>query len=290
MLKLSTQAVAAFVVSSLVGVGFVTVLARALALSDRNSWSDGPDPAPPSGHAVVVAELFTSEGCSSCPPADAVLGTLVRDQPVPSVEVVGLGEHVDYWDHLGWRDPYSSRSFSNRQVDYDSRVFRSSPVYSPQLIIDGQYEAVGSDIAAIRKAIVRAANSPKVPMHVDASIKDAGQITVLVQVNSWPGATLREPGDVVVAITQDRVSDDVPRGENRGRHLTHSAVVRSLAVVGSIPGPATAFGTNTSLTIDPEWSMQDLHVTAFVQERGSRRILGAGSARLNHPSLKEHSR
>ena len=290
MLRASLYAIAAFTVSCLLGAGLLPLLVRAHPASGGNVWSDGPAPAPPSGHAVVVAELFTSEGCSSCPPADAVLSTLIREQPLQSVEVVGLGEHVDYWDHLGWRDPYSSAAFSNRQAEYDSRVFRSSSIYTPQVIIDGQYEAVGSDTAAIRKAIVRAANAPKVPVHVDASTNEAGQIAVRVHVSPGAGVSLRERGDVIVAVTQDRVTDDVARGENRGRRLSHSAVVHSLTALGSVAGPDSAFTANVSLPIAPQWRTPDVRIIAFLQERGSRRILGAGSATLDHSSLKENSR
>jgi hypothetical protein len=289
-MRVSTRVIVAFGLSSVLGVGLVTLLARVHSVAGRNSWRDGRAPAPPSGHAVVVAELFTSEGCSSCPPADAVLSTLIDEQPLPLVEIVGLGEHVDYWNHLGWRDPYSSSSFSNRQAEYDSRVFRSNSIYTPQLIIDGQYEAVGSDIAAIRKAIIRAANAPKVPVHVDASTTDAGQIAVRVQVTSGPGAVLRERGDVIVAITQDRLVDDVGRGENRGRRLSHAAVVRSLTALGSVAGPDPAFSGTASLPIAPQWKTPDIRIIAFLQERGSRRILGAGSATIVHPTLKETAR
>jgi hypothetical protein len=280
----------AFAVSGLLGAGLVPLLARVHFVSGGNAWSDGPAPAPPSGHAVIVAELFTSEGCSSCPPADAVLSTLIHEQPLSSVEVVGLGEHVDYWDHLGWRDPYSSPAFSNRQSEYGARVFKSSNMYTPQLVIDGQYEAVGSDIAAIRKAIVRAASVPKAALHVDASANSAGQITVRVRVDSGAGAVLRERGDVIVAITQDRLVDDVARGENRGRRLSHSAVARCLTALGSVAGPDPAFTASASLAIAPQWKTPDMRVVAFLQERGSRRILGAGSATIDHTSLKETTR
>lgn len=289
-MRAPAQAIAAFAVSGLLGAGLVPLLARMHSDAGRNPWSEGPAPAPPSGHAVVVAELFTSEGCSSCPPADAVLSTLVGEQPLPSVEVVGLGEHVDYWDHLGWRDPYSSAVFSARQEDYGARVFKSEGVYTPQAVIDGQYEAVGSDIPAVRKAIVLAANSPKARVLVDASLDDAGRIAVRVQISPAPGVVLHDRGDVLAAITQDRVVDDVARGENRGRRLTHSAVVRSLATVGSVVGPHLEFSGTASLSLAAPWETPDMRVIAFLQERGSLRILGAATATVNHPSLKETRR
>src|SRR5580704_13674088 len=107
--------------------------------------------------SMVVAELFTSEGCSSCPPADAVLSRLVLRQPVAGVEVLALGEHVDYWDRLGWRDSFSSAAYSARQSNYDARVFHRNEVYTPQLVVDGQLERVGSDVDAVQRAVKQVA-------------------------------------------------------------------------------------------------------------------------------------
>src|SRR6267142_3420791 len=122
----------------------------------RAEAADGSAP-----RRMVLVELFTSEGCSSCPPADAVLSELVLRQPVAGVEVLALGEHVDYWDRLGWRDPFSSAMFSARQSNYDARVFHRNEVYTPQLVVDGQLERVGSDVSAIQRAINQAAHAPK---------------------------------------------------------------------------------------------------------------------------------
>src|SRR5258708_16748376 len=116
--------------------------------------------------SIVVVELFTSEGCSSCPPADDVLSQLAHRQPVPGVEVLTLGEHVDYWDRLGWRDPFSSPAFSARQSNYDARVFHADQVYTPQLVIDGRLERVGSDAHAVQRAIEQAATRSKASLRV----------------------------------------------------------------------------------------------------------------------------
>ena len=254
------------------------------------SWAEGAAPAPPSGHAVVVAELFTSEGCSSCPPADTVLSTLTRDQPLPSIEVVGLGEHVDYWDHLGWRDPYSSAAFSARQSDYSARVFRSGDVYTPQLVVDGQYEAVGSDIRAVRAAIVRAASAPKVAVDIDAAMPDRGKVDIRLRLHSSPAVRLHGRADVVVALVQDRVMDDVLRGENRGRQLSHSAVVRHLTAIASTPSVESDISAQTTLAMSPLWNLPDMRAIAFLQERDTRRILGAASTTLDPSTLKEQTR
>src|ERR1700686_990870 len=113
------------------------------------------------GDVPVLAELFTSEGCSSCPPADALLMKLDRLQPVPGARVIVLSEHVDYWNQLGWRDPFSSPQFSKRQADY-ARLM-GSEVYTPQLVIDGRVQLNGSDAKDIQDAIARAAARPKLP-------------------------------------------------------------------------------------------------------------------------------
>ena len=277
----------------LASIGLATLVLTPLIArqwSKTASWTDGPTPAPPSGHAVVVAELFTSEGCSSCPPADTVLSTLMHDQPLPSIEVVGLGEHVDNWDHLGWRDPYSSAAFSARQSDYSARVFRSGDIYTPQLIVDGQFEAVGSDIRAVRAAIVKSASAPKVAVDIDAATPDRGKANIRVRLRAAPGVRLHGNADVVVALVQDRVVDDVLRGENRGRRLSHSAVVRNLTAIASTTSIDRDVSAQTTLAISPLWNLPNMRAVAFLQERDSRRILGAASTTLDHSTLKEQTR
>src|SRR6266849_8847091 len=133
---------------------------------------------PSTTKSMVVAELFTSEGCSSCPPADAVLSQLAHRQPVAGVEVLALGEHVDYWDRLGWRDPFSSAAFSARQSNYDARVFHANQVYTPQLVIDGWLERVGSNARAVQGAIERSAMSPKAAVSVTAQRGDEHDLRV----------------------------------------------------------------------------------------------------------------
>jgi hypothetical protein len=272
--------------------GVLAIAAVPLLLYARQtarSWTEGPPPAPPSGHAVILAELFTSEGCSSCPPADSVLSTLVREQPLPRVEVVGLSEHVTYWDHLGWRDPYSSDAFTNRQSEYDDRVFHGGSIYTPQLVIDGKYQAVGSDVAAIRNAIVKAAGEPKRRVTVSASLQADGRMHVRVQIDPQPGFAMRDRADIIVVVTEDGLTDDVARGENKGRRLTHSAVARTLTALGSIARGDEAYDREASFPLNAHWKRDAVRIVGFVQERGSRRILGAGSATLDD-DLHGHTR
>src|SRR5262245_62196102 len=121
----------------------IAVLASTLGVAADRQVSSAGGP--------VVVELFTSEGCPSCPPADAVLSRLAREQPVPGVEIVPLGMHVTYWDQLGWKDPASLREATARQQQY-GRVFGEDRVYTPQAVIDGRDEVVGSDDAGVRRA------------------------------------------------------------------------------------------------------------------------------------------
>ncbi len=231
-------------------------------------------PSPVAG-GVVVAELFTSEGCSSCPPADAVLNRLVNE-PIDGVTVIGLGEHVDYWDRLGWRDAFSSPAFSNRQSEYDERVFHTGSIYTPQLVIDGRTQVIGSDVSAVRRAIAEASRFPKVPIEVDASLLRPGEPAVDIRVQLQSGTALHEKGDVIVAVTENGLSTDVARGENRGRRLSHAAVVRSLASVGSVGVKQSAFHGTTTVPMREGWAVSQLKVVAVLQERTSRRIVGGG--------------
>ena len=197
----------------------------------------------------VVAELFTSEGCSSCPPADDVLSDLVLHQPVMGVEVLALAEHVDYWDRLGWRDRFSSAAVSARQSDYDARVFRASRVYTPQLVVDGQFELVGSDAAAVRQAIRRAAQMPKAAVRIGAATRlpDPREALVEVHVDVPADLALRGTVDVLVAVAENNLTTDVRRGENGGRTIRHAAVVRSLTTIGALAPHDRAWSTTTAV-------------------------------------------
>jgi hypothetical protein len=234
--------------------------------------------APVPTRTVVVAELFTSEGCSSCPPADDVLSRLVQGQPVTGVEVLALGEHVDYWDQLGWRDPFSSAALTARQSEYEARVFHTGSIYTPQLVVDGRLECVGSNVNAIQRTISQAAQAPKADVGVTLVRATDRALQVEVHVTVPPNLAIRDAADVLVAVTESNLVSNVRRGENQGRTLQHSAVVRSLTTVGVLTPQEHTFSTTVSVSWAPEWKSANVRVVSFAQERQSRRIVGAGSA------------
>ena len=243
--------------------------------------ADGPEsssaaPAP-ARKAIVLAELFTSEGCSSCPPADEVLSRLAQQQPVTGVTVLGLSENVDYWNRLGWVDQFSSATFSKRQSEYAARVFRSSGVYTPQMVIDGSQEEVGSDAKGVYRKIAQAAQVPKAVVNVVADLPSATTaLHIRVKVDVPPEIIVGEASDVVVAIAEDNLASDVRHGENGGKRLKHSGVVRRFLTVGTLMPHTRGWSGTTSVAVAPEWKSADLKVISFLQEQQSRRVVAAG--------------
>jgi hypothetical protein len=236
------------------------------------SASAGPSPAP--ARTPVLVELFTSEGCSSCPPADALLSKLLSAQPIDTVEVVPLEFHVDYWDRLGWKDPFASAAYSKRQQDY-SRHFGPDKVYTPQVVVDGQAELVGSDEAKVVDAIRSAAAKKHLPLAVSASARGS---VVRVSVEAPAAAAGLEPTAIVVALVEDGVSSAVRRGENTGRTLAHSAVVRRHQIVGTLQ--PEAFVAEGEWPLNPAWQRAAVRIVTFLQGEKSGQIYGAASASL----------
>jgi len=240
-------------------------------------------PREPRGTArVVVVELFTSEGCSSCPPADALLKELSEQQKVDGAQIVALEEHVDYWNHLGWRDPYSTAEFSERQNDY-SLVFGTDGVYTPQMVVDGQREFVGSRSLAAREAIQKAANQPKAEITLAAAANSpSGKLALEVQVKSLGGISVRGETELWIAVTEKNLRTDVKAGENSGETLKHAAVVRSLKKIETVRDP-TGYTRQVQVALNPAWKNENLAVVAFLAEKSSRKIIGATETPLGSP-------
>ena len=224
---------------------------------------------------TVIVELFTSEGCSSCPPADVLLQKLVDAQPVADVQIVALGEHVDYWDRLGWKDRFSSVALTGRQQTYGAR-FKTDSIYTPQMVVDGRVEFVGTDVGAARRALEKSRDVPHGVLNLKAEGGPASSaVRVSVTVSGLPAIDAGDHADVVVAVTEDRLRSDVKRGENEGKVLSHAAVVRYLATIGTASSDTAALTATVPLGAD--WKRENLHVVAFVQARRGRAILAAAT-------------
>ena len=217
----------------------------------------------------MLVELFSSEGCSSCPAADAYLATLDRAQPIDGVTVIALEEHVDYWDRLGWRDPFGSPAFSARQQDY-ARVLADHQVFTPEIVFDGHEVMPGGDEGAARTLLQRVAREPKarVTLH-----RDGARVTV--DVADVPPSSADDPAEAWLAITESGLATDVRAGENAGRHLLHAPVVRRLRSLGRVSG--RSLHAETALDPDPTWKASALRAVVFVQLARSRRVLGAAT-------------
>jgi hypothetical protein len=231
--------------------------------------------------APVVVELFTSEGCSSCPPADALLVKLTERERLEKEQIIALEEHVDYWDQLGWRDPFSSVEWTRRQESY-AAAFGNGSVYTPQMIVDGLTEFVGSREWEARRAIQEMAGKAKTDVRVTLAEtgKDGAQFTV--HVGKLIGVTGDDLAEVLIAITETGLHSAVTRGENAGEDLHHAAVVRTLRRIGvaNAKDPETAFTGEASASFDPSWKRDNLRAVVFVQGKKSRKILGAAEAKV----------
>lgn len=228
----------------------------------------------------VVVELFTSEGCSSCPPADQLLSRMDRNQPIAGVRVIALEEHVDYWNALGWTDPFSSAQYRVRQNEYGHK-FLTEGVYTPQMIVNGQAQFVGSDGARASQEIEHAAReeTTMVELKTSANMKDPEAVDLAVKVTN-PGKT--HNSNVYLAVTESDLSTNVAKGENSGRMLRHGPVVRSFGVIGKIDAKGSSTGAITStLRFPHEWKRENLRAVVFVQERDSYKITGAQITELH---------
>jgi hypothetical protein len=227
----------------------------------------------------VLVELFTSEGCSSCPPADALLQQLDRTQPVGGAQLIVLSEHVDYWNHIGWTDPYSSKFFSDRQSAYSDR-FGINSVYTPQMVVDGSTEFVGNDLGLASHAVQKALAEPKIGVRISGiSLDNKKNLQVHVETDALSGDSRARKADVYLVVALNHAESQVLRGENGGRRLTHVGVVQSLTKVGSLEA-GKPFAQDVHVKIDPRTDPANLRVIAFIQQAGQRQVLGAVQQRV----------
>ena len=218
----------------------------------------------------VLLELFTSEGCSSCPPADRLLEILDQKQPVAGADLIVLSEHVDYWDRLGWKDPFSSPQYTARQQDYTNR-YHFDGVYTPQLVVDGRYGFVGSDGREASAAIQKAIRDPKIPITISNLARNGTEVTARIEFpvdQNFRGAQ----GLLYVALADNRQESHVARGENGGQTLAHVAVTRVLKPLGMIDVEA---GSTKEVALAVQaGSANGLRLVVFIQDPKSGHVLG----------------
>jgi len=265
------QSIMAVVVISLL----TTILSFRYIHSASASAKPGPDD---TSRSAVLVELFTSEGCSSCPPADALLQRLDQSQPVSGAELIVLSEHVDYWNDIGWKDPYSSHEYSERQSAYAAQ-FGNGSIYTPQMVVDGRFEFVGSDERRASLAIREAAKAPKAPVRISFDSSDEKTTNVHVEAGPLPSATKNRSAGVFLAIADNSDESQVSRGENAGRRLQHVAVLRNLTRIGTVDA-SREFSRDINLGLKSK-NRGNLRLVAIVQEPDAGRVLGAGLTRLS---------
>lgn len=258
----------------------LTLLSASTIVSPVRTGSTQTLPANSTRKPVVI-ELFTSEGCSSCPPADSLLQKLEQQQPVAGAEIIALEEHVDYWNHDGWIDPYSSAEWTQRQVNYGS-VFKNEP-YTPELIIDGQSNFVGNNAQEAVLEIEKAAHAEKADITISPEPADSkGSHHFNVSVGKLMQSTVGDVAEVWLAVTENGLHSSVSKGENAGRQLTHIATLHSLKKIGvaNSNGSPASFQTSTAVKFNPNWNPEEIRVTVFLQEKKSRKIIGAASTAI----------
>jgi len=222
----------------------------------------------------VIVELFTAEGCSSCPPADQLLEKLERAQPVPEADIIVLGEHVDYWNELGWPDRFSSHLYTERQHDY-AYAFALEDIYTPQMVVNGQAQFNGADAQRAIGEIRRAASAP----HCLVSLLRKGSSDLALAVGGFPAGIKNV--EILLAITEGSLASDVRKGENAGRRLTHTGVVRSLVSVARLDARKSPdFKSDLPLRLAEGWGRENLNAIALVEDRRTHRIFGAAKLKL----------
>jgi hypothetical protein len=224
--------------------------------------------------SVVVVELFTSEGCSSCPPADALLREINLKQTSAGQLIVGISEHVTFWNDLGWKDPYSSPVFTDRQSVYASRLSPQGP-YTPQMILNGRDQFVGSDSGALERALRDDARRDHLALRIVSSTASGSGVDVRFALAGHQS----KPLDIVAVLTDDADRSDVLRGENNGKLLQHVSVARSLTRVAKVKDDAEE-SIHLPLPNGFQLGGSGHHLILFAQEPQQGSIVGAATMPL----------
>ncbi len=214
---------------------------------------------------VAVLELFTSQGCSSCPPADRLVETYTTKD-----NVIVLSFHVDYWDKLGWKDPYSSRQYTQRQYDYADALH--SNVYTPQLVINGQTEMIGSDAGKIDATLNKLFGAgADAALSIKSATPGKGDLKIAFNVS---GKT--ENALLNIALVEKKTTTQVKAGENGGATLSGNNVVRNFQTSGSVKDG----DNNSSIDIPNGLDLNNSSVVLFLQQKGTHKIIAASQMNL----------
>jgi hypothetical protein len=225
----------------------------------------------------VLVELFTSEGCSSCPPADAILANLDGKTSPTGQQIIALEEHVTYWNHLGWTDPFSLEFFSDRQNTYTENTGKDE-VYTPQIVVNGAQEALGSDRNAVLLAIRMEDRPMPLGVNVLSYAPNGKSLSVVFSVS---GDVPNKGVEVLAVLADDHDSTQVARGENAGRTLSHVAVARSVGkgvVLKSGEQTLVSIPISPALRAQPESGRR---LVLIVQQRGQGRVIGLASEEIS---------
>ena len=275
----------------LVAIPLLAAGVLALASSrDPDPEAGKTPPAGSGGSPVAVVELFTSQGCSSCPPADRLLSKLAEDARYRG-RVLPLSFHVDYWNHIGWQDPFSSSLWSERQKLYAARAFHTGRIYTPQVVVNGASECVGSDERAVLSRVKSAldeAPPARVSLDVDP-LTPEGRLRVRATATVLRAAKEGGNGDLDlwVAVYESGLSTDVKAGENATRVLRNDHVVRRFERAFTLP--AKAGGPQSGeivFGVDKRWRKEGLGVAAFLQDPATLVIYGAAGGDLGELSRR----
>jgi hypothetical protein len=252
--------------------------AAAFLFAARLFAADAPTKTTP-----ILVELFTSEGCSTCPPADDLLEKLDSAQPMPGAQLIVLSEHVDYWDKLGWKDPFSSSVVTDRQAVYAAK-FKLQSSYTPQMIVDGSSEFVGNNPKLAEQALEKAVNSQKIPVRISSISSDTpGKLHASIETDAIPSS---QNADVYFVVALNHAESQVERGENKGHHLAYVAVVESMTKVGTAD-KGKKFAKQIEVKINPHTDLSNVRVIAFLQQHGSGPVIGSAMSAVSAQSASK---
>ena len=253
----------------------IGVAAGGLAAFASGQPSQAPSAATSSAASQpVLVELFTSEGCSDCPPADDLLGWLDATQPVPGAKAIVLSEHVTYWNHLGWHDPFSLDAIDERQQQYVAH-FKLDSSYTPQMVVDGAEQFVGNNSTTLSNAVTHAAATPKAKIAIEDAHLASGALSFSVRGDDNSGATL------VAAVAQNATQSEVARGENAGRTLHYVAVVRAIKDFGSKATDGRPLRLSAATSSGTSKAEGSLRLVVFLVDRKTGHVLAIAEQTLS---------